>query len=179
MTRPARDRGQLVLLAAAVLAVALTPVVVAVLQFGYHPDVRATRDYADAGRSAERVLIEAVNDVAGTATDYEWPRRRVAVTEVRRRLRPRLASLASGRVESGTAVSVAYNSSAAAAWARRHCPGGPDREFGPCAVDRGLVVQSRAGETHLLAAAFDVRVTTRRGRTRFTVTVLAVGGVAR
>lgn len=179
MTRPGRNRGQLVLLAAAVIAVALTPVVLAVLQLGYHPDVDASRGYDDPGRSAERALSRAVTDAAaGVPADYPWSDRRDAVTAVRRRLRPRLRSLATGRVESGTVVDADYNASAAAAWAAGGCPGGPDRRFGPCAVDRGVVVQERDGRTHVLAVAFDVAVTEPRVRTRFTVVVRVVGGVA-
>ncbi len=174
MTRS--DRGQLVLLAAAVVAVALTPVVLAVLQFGYHPDVRASRGYAADGPDAERVLTGALHRAAaGVPADFPWSERDRAVVAVRDRLRPRLAAFESARVESGTGVRVDYNASAAAGWARERCPRGPDRQFGPCEVVDGLVVQERVGETHVLAASFDVLVTTRRGRSRFTVTVRPVG----
>lgn len=179
MTRAGRSRGQLVLLAAAVIAVALTPVVVAVLQLGYHPDVDASRGYADAGRSAERALSTAVHEAAaGVPADHPWSDRRDAVTAVRGRLRPRLRSLATGRVESGTVVEADYASSAAAAWAAERCPGGPDRRFGDCVVDRGVVVQARDGRTHVLAAAFEVAVAGPRGRTELTVVVRVVGGPA-
>ena len=173
--RPA-DRGQLVLAAAALVAVALAPVVFAYLQLGYHADVTASGDYAAPGRNAERLLQRAVHDAAvGVPADYEWSDRADAVSEVRSELTPRLDSLRSSRVESGTAYRVSYNRSTADAWRRENCPSGPNRQFGACEARRGLVVQERAGETHVLAVAFDVRVTTERGTTEMTLVVETVG----
>jgi hypothetical protein len=60
---------------------------------------------------------------------------------------------------------VTENETAAAAVA---CPGGPGRVFGACERDGGLVVQERAGETVVVAAAYDVRVTASGGTTAFT-----------
>jgi hypothetical protein len=74
-------------------------------------------------------------------------------------------ALISSRVESGTVYGVLYNRSAARAWAAAHCSEtrGPNRQFGACNASRGVVVQSRDGRTHVLAVAFDVRVTAERG----------------
>ena len=69
---------------------------------------------------------------------------------------------------------VTYNASAASDWAATNCPGGPGRQFGPCEVDRGVVVQERAGRTHVLAVALDVTVTTERGTYAVTLVVPAV-----
>lgn len=164
------------LAAAAVVAVALAPVVLAYLQLGYHPDVESGVDRADPAANAERFLGRAVHEAgAGATGEHGWHERRRAVRAVRDRLAPRLETLAASRVPEGTAYRVAYNDSAARAWAARRCPGGRGRAFGPCEAHRGVVVQERAGETHVLAVAFDVRVVTDRGRTALTRVVRTVG----
>ncbi len=174
MTR--RERGQLVLLAAAVLAVALVPVVLTYLQLGYHEDVAASGDYDAPGEDAARFLDRTVHDAATTVGTDDWGNRRAVVTAVHGELDPRLERLAVSRVESGVAYSVAYNRSAARAWRREHCPSGPNRQFGGCVADRGVVVQRRAGNAHTLAVALDVTVTTERGRSELTFVVETVGG---
>lgn len=165
-------RGQLVLVAAVVAAMALVPALAAYLQLGYDGDVRAGGEYTHPVAGAERVLQRGVHagavDVAG---EYSWGDRHDAVDEVRAGLDGRLDALRSSRVERGTAYRVAYNQSAASAWADRNCPGGRGRQFGPCRANRGVVVQQRAGETVVLAAAFDVTVVTERGTTAVTVVV--------
>ena len=167
-----RERAQLVLVAAAVVAVALAPVVVAYLQLGYHDDVRASGDYTAPAENAQRVLDRAVHESAtGIPAAYEWSEREEAVVKVRERLGPRLSELEAARVEEGTAYQVAYNESAATAWASANCPGGPNRQFGGCEAVGGVVVQDRVGETHVLAVAFDLRVTTERGWIRETMVV--------
>lgn len=171
-----RERAQLVLAAAAVVAVALAPVVVAYLQLGYHDDVRAGTDYDAPAENAQRVLDRAVHEsVAGIPSEYDWTEREDAVTEIRDRLEPRLGELESARVEEGTAYQVAYNASVAVEWAAENCPSGPNRQFGGCEAVDGVVVQDRVGETHVLAVAFDLRVTTERGWIRETVVVSVVG----
>lgn len=170
------ERAQLVLAAAAMVAVALAPVVMAYLQLGYHADVTASEGYDAPGRNAERVLSRAVHDAAsGAAGEFAWDERAAAVAAVRADLKPRVDALRSSRVESGTAYQVGYDQSAAEAWADANCPGGPDRQFGDCEARRGVVVQERAGETHVLAVAFDVRVTTRRESMALTLVVESVG----
>ena len=155
------DRAQLVLVAAAVVAVALAPVVVAYVQLGYHADVTASEEFDAPAENADRLLTRAVHDAAADVpAHYEWDEREAAVGDVRSELAPRLDALRSSRVEEGTVYQVEYNRSAADAWRQANCPGGPNRQFGGCEADRGVVVQKRAGETHVLAVAFDVRVTT-------------------
>jgi len=173
-----RERAQLVLAAAAVVAVALAPVVLAYLQLGYHADVAAAGDYEEQTGDAVRVLERATHEAAANATGPPWDRRETVVADVRAALAPRLRTLEGSRAASGTGIIVGYNATAARAWAGTNCPGGPDRRFGACAADRGVVVQERAGETHVLAVAYDLRVVTRRGRTALTVVVRAVGGRA-
>jgi len=169
-SNPRKDRGQLVLLAAAVLAVALVPVLFAYLQLGYHGDVAASTDYESPARNAERFLDRAVHESrTGIPGNYSWRDRADAIDRVRTRLDGRLATLETARVESGTATQVDYNRTAARSWAGERCPGGPDRQFGPCEARQGVVVQERAGETHVLAVALDVTITTERGTRRVTV----------
>ncbi|MFB6192326.1 MAG: hypothetical protein ABEI11_03280 [Haloarculaceae archaeon] len=172
------ERAQLVLAAAAVVAVALAPVVLAYLQLGYHADVTAAGDYEDPSADAVRVLERATHEAALNATGPPWNRRSAVVGDVRAALAPRLRTLEGSRAVSGTGVLVGYNDTAARAWADANCPGGPARQFGACVADRGVVVQNRTGETVVLAVAYDVRVVTRRGRTALTVVVRAVGGRA-
>lgn len=174
--RSARDgrpgRGQLVLLSAAVLAIALVPVLFAYLQLGYHADVTASTDYDSPDRNAKRVLERAVHEAStGIPGNHSWTDRQDAVDRVRSRLDPRLATLATARIEAGTAVRTTYNQSAADTWATTHCPDGPDRQFGTCEARRGVVVQDRVGETHVLAVALDVTITTERGTRRLTLVV--------
>lgn len=169
------NRGQLVLVAAALVAVALAPVVFAYLQLGYHGDVTASEGYTSPGRNAERVLERAVHEASVEVRgEYAWDERSLAVSVVRSELEPRVDSLRSSRVESGTAYRVSYNQSAAESWRGANCPSGPNRDFGPCEAQRGVVVQERAGETHVLAVAFDVRVTTKQTETRLVLVLKAV-----
>jgi len=168
-------RAQLVLAAAAVVAVALAPVVLAYLQLGYHGDVAASTEYDDPAADAERFLERAVHEAStGIPGEYRWSQRAHAVQAVRDRLAPRLATLAGSQVAEGTAYELDYNRTAASEWRADDCPGGRGRAFGPCETRRGVVVQERDGETHVLAVAFDVTVTTERGRTRLTLLVPAV-----
>nr|WP_137283748.1 hypothetical protein [Halorussus salinisoli] len=99
------------------------------------------------------------------------------MSAVRADMRPRLEALRSSRVESGTVYQVGYNQTAASAWRQANCPGGPDtdRQFGDCEARQGVVVQERAGETHVLAVAFDVGVTTEDSEMDLTLVVRAVG----
>jgi len=171
-----RERAQLVLAAAALVAVALAPVVVAYLQLGYHADVSATEEFDAPDRNAERLLSRAVHDAASETTGaFAWDERTEAAAAVRDELRPRLDALRSSRVESGTVYRVAYDQTAAEAWSDANCPGGPNRQFGDCEATQGVVVQERAGETHVLAVAFDVRVTTDDSEMKLTLVVRRVG----
>lgn len=169
-------RGQLVLVAAILIAVAIAPLVLAALQLGYHEDVRATADHGSPTAATLRVLDRSVPAAsAGVPGEYSWSRRRAAVTEVRSELAVSLDRLRTGGVRDGVVRTVQYNSTVATGWRRTNCPGGPDRAFGPCRVDRGVVVQERTGRTHVLAVGFDVRVTTQRGETAVTVVVPVSG----
>ena len=156
------DRGQLVLVAAVIAALALVPVVAAYLQFGYAPAV-ADVD-ADHGSHVSRSLDRIVDDAAEAATGAAWGEREAAVDRMRDRLDPRVRTLERARLGRGVAVNVTENATLAS---RVGCPSGDGREFGACETLGGVVVQERAGETVVVAVAFDVRVTTPDGTTQF------------
>jgi len=169
-------RGQLVLTAAGAVAVAVLLLALAYLQLGYTGDVETEAAYDAPVADAERVLDRAVADARdGVPEQYAWDRRRDAVRTVRDRLRPRFDGLRTSRVERGTVYAVAYNDSAATTWAAANCPRGPDRRFGPCETVGGVVLQERAGRTHVLAIAVDLTVTTDRGRITVTTVVRGRG----
>ncbi|MFB6138727.1 MAG: hypothetical protein ABEJ42_10410 [Halobacteriaceae archaeon] len=148
------ERAQAVLLAAAVVAVALVPILVAYAQLGYHGDVDAATRRADADvvGPVQRTLDAAVGDAA-VATEFTWMNRTAAAEAVRRRLEPTLAALRASRVEGALAVSYAP-----AVASEVPCPRGPNRQFGPCLTDGAVVLQERRGTTHLVGVGLRVRV---------------------
>lgn len=165
-------RGQLVVLAAVALAVALAPMALAYLQLGYGDDVGAAAVADSPARNAERLLIRAtVDSLEGIDGVYRWSARDGAVERLRERLRPSLRTLNRSQVASGTVYAVTYNATESSAWVRANCPGGPDRQFGPCRSIDGVAVQERAGRTHVLGVAFDVRATTPGGEWALTTVI--------
>jgi len=115
----------------------------------------------------------------GVAREHDWSDRGAAVDAIRATLAGPLESLRTARLEQGTVYRVAYNASAAGAYAPDACPGGDGRAFGPCEADRGVVVQERAGDTHVVAVALDLTVVGEDRRVETTLVVRAVGGVDR
>jgi hypothetical protein len=171
----------MVLVAATVIAVALVPIVLASLQLGYHDDVRATADYDDDPTAdALRVLERAVaTESASIPSRYAWATRDSAVTAVHTGLQPRLDRLEAARIEDGVYYNVTYNGTAARQWTDANCPSGPNRQFGDCVADRGVVVQDRVGRTHVLVVAFDITTTTERGEATVTVVLETSGRSSR
>lgn len=169
----ADDRGQLVLLAAATVAVALVAMGLAYAQLGYDADATAGADARGPGASVDRALDRAVHGAAAPAAgEYRWARRTDAAAAVGRRLDRRVGRIERARLDGETVVRVERNGSAARRWARRRCPGGPERRFGACRAVDGVVVQERAGETTVLAVALDVRLIADGGRLRSTATTV-------
>ncbi|MCG1002143.1 MULTISPECIES: hypothetical protein [Halobacterium] len=155
------ERGQLVLVAAAVAALALVPVAAAYLQFGYAPAVADADE--DHGERVTRVLDRIADDAAETATGATWSDRERAVERVEAALAPRLRAVERSRLGDGVVVNVTYDG----ALARQvDCPDGQRGSFGACEVHGGVVVQERADETVVVAVAFEVRVTTPEETTR-------------
>lgn len=167
------DRGQMVLVAAAMLALALVPLGFAYLQLGYNADVAATSDAERPGSETIRLLERAVYDAGGETTGHPWAGREGAARQVDATLAPREREIEAAQVERGVAARIERNESAAPAWAASNCPRGPGRMFDDCEALGGVVVQERADETHLLAVAYDLRVVDDRGETALTVVIQA------
>ena len=166
------DRGQFVLLAGVVVALALVAMLAAFLQLGYGADVRTTegdRTVAEGRAVLERATHSSARSLRGA---YAWGERGQAVTAFREGLDPRLADLQRSGATEGVVYHAAYNRTVATRWAAANCPGGgPDRAFGACKADRGVIVQERAGRTLVLAAAYDLTVTTDDAQTNATFVV--------
>lgn len=163
------ERGQFVVLSATVVAVALGAVLLTYVHLGAHPDVRTDPSLSDRLTDGDRVLSVAVHEATGDVPrEYGWSNRAGAATVVRDRINASRDRLADAHVESGVVYRTRYNRTAARAWADSQCPSGPDRQFGPCRADRGVVVQRRAGRTHVLAVAVDLSVTTERAAANVT-----------
>jgi len=166
------DRGQFVLIAGVVVALALLAMLTAYLQLGYGADVRTTdfgRTVEDGQAYLDRTTQQAARPLRG---EYAWGQRGPAVTTLRNRLDPRLDELERSRVTDSIVYRADYNQTVAAQWARSECPGhGADRAWGSCAADRGVVVQERAGQTQILAVAYDVGVMTADVETNATVVI--------
>ncbi|MEF8856016.1 MAG: hypothetical protein V5A16_01200 [Haloplanus sp.] len=176
-----RDRGQLVLLAAAVVVTALVPMLLAYGQLTVGADIggsaadtaseRATLD--DATRSLERTVGNTALALAnGTSAD----RHDVVANQVVDRLDPAVETLESSGTNRGVVVSITRNHSAARQWARTACPRGPARAFDACVVTDGVVTQTRANSTALVAVAVDISVRGPDGAARATVVVRGVRG---
>jgi len=88
------DRGQLVLAAAGVVAVAVLAMAVAYLQLGAHPDVAAEREVGprEATDRAVAVLERTVADARIEHTGTPWADRDRVVDDVRADLAPALES---------------------------------------------------------------------------------------
>lgn len=161
-----RGRGQLVVLAGAVVAVALIPVLVAALQLGGGAVSGATE--AGIG-SVDRVLESAVADAAPTTLAYPWRDRETATTELQDVLASTLSQIEAG--VGARVVTVTYDGAKARTLATTACPAGENRQFGSCAAVDGVVVQDRDGTTHVVAVAFRVTVVSADGRTAVTLVV--------
>lgn len=169
------ERGQLVLVAAAVVAIALVPILFAYLQLGYHPDIEESRTEIT-GEEALAYLDRSVHNAsAANAGEYGWADRDRMATSVRTAIDGDIETLSVARLEEGTVYEVTYNDTAASEWGDDHCPGGDGRRFGSCETDGGVVLQERAGEAVLLAVGFDIRVVGQDGDTEMTA-VIEVGG---
>lgn len=168
------DRGQLVLLAAIALAVALAGLTVAYLQLGYHGDVDAQTD-SDPTQQITRTLDWSLHNVTtDVAATYRWENRTSAATTIRQRLAPTLEALRTAKLAEGHVYKISYNGTRAETWAQTNCPDGPDRQFGPCDWNNGIVLQNRNGGTHVLGIAVDIVITTPQSEmTVTTVRLLA------
>lgn len=172
----ANERGQAVLLAALVLVVALLPIIAAYLQLGYGGEGVVSVD-EDRQREARHLLERAVQEEASALDgEYRWRQRDTTAERLRTRLEPTTRQLPRSRLDEGVAHQLSYNQSHAAAWASERCPGGPNRQFGPCDAIDGVVVQDRAGQTYVLAVAVDITLTTPDGASTLTTVIRVRAG---
>ena len=166
MTPRREQRGQVVVLAAVVLAVALVTMTAAYHGLGYHGDVDATAERSAVApvSVAEERLQRSVNEVA-VGGGVPWENRSALVDETR----GALTVATDGLQREGQARRVSYvvreDASAAEAWAEDDCPSGAFRAFGPCLAQGGIVVQERANETVLVGVAVEVSVRTASSET--------------
>lgn len=161
-------RGQMVVLAAALIAVALVPMVAAYLQLSYQPtvDERAAEPTA----AAERALSDALPAATDAAPAANWSARANVSLAVERALAPTIRAIErSGPPDAATRLSL--NDTAADRVARTACPSGPNRDFGDCEGSAGVVVQFRGNRTHVVAVAVDVSRVGPAGRTEATLIV--------
>lgn len=163
-------RGQLVLVAALALALALVALGVAYLQLGYHDDIGAAGHEPTAQLEAtlERALDDAAREIPAT---YGWDERDEAEDAIRTELNDTIETLETSRLEDGHAYAIAPNATHASVWEQAHCPGGPDRQFGDCAVTDAVVLQERGGRATVLAMSFDIVVTTPERELTVTTTI--------
>lgn len=174
-----RDRGQLVLLAAAVVVTALVPMLLAYAQLtagagaGSHAadtaDERAMLD--DSTRALERAVGDATLGLNASADRHDAVARQAID-----RLDRTVEALESSGTNRGVVVSVTRNDTAARQWARTACPRGPARAFGACVVTEGVVTQTRANSTALVAVAVDISVRGSDGTATATVVIRGVRG---
>ena len=171
------DRGQVVLLAAAVVVVALVPMLLAYAQLGYLDDAAAGETPPAPETDALRLLRQAVAEAAGEVDgDTAWADRKTAADRANATLDSRVSRIETARIADGVAVGIEQNATAATRWAAANCPSGPMRRFGPCEADGGVILQERAGEATLVAVAYDVRANATGRSVRLTRVVGATAG---
>lgn len=170
----AGDRGQVVLLAAVVVAVALVAMSTAYHGLGYHGDVRTTAAVgAEEPTTVAEHRLQAAVDATAVDTARPWMARNTTVSDVRDAVREVIADLQRSDATRGQVFVVRENEALADAWADDDCPGGTLRDFGPCRADGGVVVQERANETVLVGVVVDLTIRSKRGETRATLRLAA------
>lgn len=172
-----RRRGQLVLLAAAVVVTALVPMLLAYAQLGYQGDAVRPGAESTTLTDAERTLERSVGDATVALANHTGPgQHRTVADAVADRLAATMTALESAGERRSVAVSVSRNATAAREWAEAACPRGPARDFGDCVVTGGIVTQTRANATAVVAVGFDVRVRSPDGTAAATFVVRGVRG---
>ena len=156
------DRGQIVLVAAAVVAVALLSMTLAYAQLGYDADRRgagaSVAPVSEIDRSLTGSLRTAAREARHRTDDQSWRDHRSVARRVTESLRSHIDRLERAHAAEHRSLSIELQDTAATQWARSRCPDGRGRDFGPCRTIAGIVLQERAGETVIVAAAFRVRI---------------------
>lgn len=158
------DRAQIVLVAAAVVAVAFLSMTLAYAQLGYDADRTAAgaadvASLAELDRSLTASVRVAVRDAETDAgRDFSWRDRHSLAERIRTEVGTDIDQLERSHADESRALTVAFDDAAATRWAAERCPSGRGRDFGPCRALDGVVVQERAGEATVVAAAVRVRI---------------------
>ena len=158
-----RDRGQIVLVAAAVVAVAFLSMTLAYAQLGYDADrTRAgtvgVAQVSDLDRGLTGSLRAAAREARHGADTPTWRDHRGVADRVRVSLAADTDRLERAHAAESRSVTIELADNTATRWARERCPDGRGRNFGPCRAVDGIVVQERADEAVVVAAAFRIRV---------------------
>lgn len=161
-------RGQLVLVAAVVVAAALVPMLVAYLQLGYPADAAVERTDPPSVSDARRALDVATYRAATAVVRTDRSSANASASLVERDLARAAESLDARGAPRDRVYRVRGNESAATVFARTNCPGGERRQFGRCRVVDGVVVQNRVGTWTVVAVAVDLRIVGPETRTRVT-----------
>ena len=173
-----RDRGQIVLVAAAVVAVALLSMTLAYAQLGYDADRRgagvAVAPVSEIDRSLTGSLRTAAREARRRADRRSWADHRSVANRVRESIRADVDRVERANAAESRSISIELQDTAATRWARTRCPDGRGRDFGPCRAIGGIVVQERAGETAVVAAAFRIRIVSPAESTTVTTASRAV-----
>ncbi|GAB7092497.1 hypothetical protein JCM18237_27680 [Halorubrum luteum] len=151
------DRGQLVLVAAAAIALALFPIVLAYLQLGYAGDVATEPTGPAPGSELDRALERAVYAAASDVDRREDGTPTAAASTFHRSIGGDIGRLQNARIEEGIAAQLSYTPDLAAEWVESgQWQTGVAAAFDEPTVHHGVVVQKRAGEYVVVAAAFDI-----------------------
>lgn len=161
-TPASSDRGQIVLVAAAVVAVALLSMTLAYAQLGYDADRRgagaSVAPVSEIDRSLTGSLRTAAREARHRTDDHSWRDHESVARRVTESLRSDIDRLERAHAAERRSVSIELQETAATQWARSRCPAGRGRDFGPCRTIAGIVLQKRASETVVVAAAFRIRI---------------------
>lgn len=172
----ANERAQLVLLAAAVIALALVPMVFAYMQMGYHGDIGTETEsgdrLVDAERSLERAVRVASADIDG---EYYWKNRDEAVDEFHASLAEDIQTIVELAHTDGIVIEIESEPAIVESRNETACPSGPRRSFESCETAGNVLVQERAGEVAIIGAAYEIRVTGPDSRAKSSVMVNAFG----
>ncbi|SNR53306.1 DUF7261 family protein [Halorubrum vacuolatum] len=174
------DRGQLILVAAAALAIALFPLVLAYLQLGYAGDVDAEPTGTDPESELTQALERAVHDAAaevdhrttsesgaGESTDdggvgdghIDSPEG--AAAAFRTSASDDLKRIETAYVADGSAARIEYAPTGAETWIDDgHWRDGIAGDFSEPTAHGGVVIQERGGEPTVIAVAVDVHLRT-------------------
>lgn len=183
-----RNRGQLVLLAAVVIALALVPLAIAYFQLGYVGDVESepavetgtSGATAVSGPASDRAVHDALERTAtanleSVAGKHDWANRSEAATIYRSRLGDDLDEMAGLALDEGVILTARLAPATASRWASDACPGGRNRAFGECVADDGIVLQERADTATIVAVAIAVQITHDDGTHESTIVISMPG----